>query len=324
MEDYKKKYDEKVEKMRDFIKKYDGTIFSKDGEMYKDLIEAFPELKESEDEKIRKELIQYLKDYPNLPNGNCCRDDFFSWLEKQSEKKSKFEVGQWIVKPNGIATQVTDVQPMRYVVTEQDGFTSYYDICKADNDCHLWTSQDATHGDVLYSLDSQTPFIYKDRKPYEQASTYCGINIYGKFYIESSLECVITTDKYVPTTKEQRDLLFQKMKEAGYEWDAENKLLKKIEQKPVESDDNEKIIRDIIRMLDKVICYYKNKDNNSEMAKYAVISAIERQKEWLKSLRPNHWRPTKIQMEVLKKAADVATSVYDGILLSLYNDLLKL
>ena len=45
---------------------------------------------------------------------------------------------------------------------------------------------------------------------------------------------------------------------------------------------------------------------------------------WLKSLRPNHWRPTKIQMEVLKKAADVATSVYDGILLSLYNDLLKL
>ena len=29
-----------------------------------------------------------------------------------------------------------------------------------------------------------------------------------------------------PATKEQRDLLFQKMKEAGYEWDSERKKLK--------------------------------------------------------------------------------------------------
>jgi hypothetical protein len=31
-----------------------------------------------------------------------------------------------------------------------------------------------------------------------------------------------------PATKKQRNLLFQKMNEAGYEWDAENKELKKI------------------------------------------------------------------------------------------------
>ena len=31
----------------------------------------------------------------------------------------------------------------------------------------------------------------------------------------------------VPATKEQRDLLFAKMKEAGYEWDADKKELKK-------------------------------------------------------------------------------------------------
>ena len=30
-----------------------------------------------------------------------------------------------------------------------------------------------------------------------------------------------------PATKEQRDLLFQKIKEAGYEWDSEKKELKK-------------------------------------------------------------------------------------------------
>ena len=47
----------------------------------------YPELRESEDERIKKELIQYLKDYPNLPNGHYCCNDFFAWLEKQGEQK---------------------------------------------------------------------------------------------------------------------------------------------------------------------------------------------------------------------------------------------
>ena len=32
-----------------------------------------------------------------------------------------------------------------------------------------------------------------------------------------------------PATKEQRDLLFKKMKEAGYQWDSDNKELHKIQ-----------------------------------------------------------------------------------------------
>ena len=48
-----------------------------------------PELCESADEKVRKALIQYLKDYPcNLPNGLYSRDDFFTYLKKQKEQKT--------------------------------------------------------------------------------------------------------------------------------------------------------------------------------------------------------------------------------------------
>jgi hypothetical protein len=36
----------------------------------------------------------------------------------------------------------------------------------------------------------------------------------------------VSRDDYAPATKEQRDLLFHKMKEAGYEWNAEKKELK--------------------------------------------------------------------------------------------------
>ena len=43
----------------------------------------FPELKESEDERIRKELISFLQSYDTL-----LTQKFIAWLEKQSEQKS--------------------------------------------------------------------------------------------------------------------------------------------------------------------------------------------------------------------------------------------
>jgi hypothetical protein len=40
-----------------------------------------------------------------------------------------------------------------------------------------------------------------------------------------------------PATKIQQDLLFQKMKEAGYEWDSEKKRLKKIDNEEINGED---------------------------------------------------------------------------------------
>lgn len=44
-------------------------------------------------------------------------------------------------------------------------------------------------------------------------------------HIELNNSCVVYNVH--PASKEQRDLLFQKMRESGYEWDFENKKLKK-------------------------------------------------------------------------------------------------
>ena len=57
-----------------------------------------------------------------------------------------------------------------------------------------------------------------------------------------------------PATKEQRDILFQKMKEAGYEWNAEKKELRKIEQNNSWSEDDEKMLNDIL-MCGEHHCY---------------------------------------------------------------------
>jgi len=95
----------------------------------------------------------------------------------------------------------------------------------------LWTIQDAKDGDVLYSLDSSQPFIYKERKPHEQATAYCGINKYGRFFVGNTKDCIIVLDNYVPATKEQRDTLMKAMADAGWKFDFEKEELKKIEKK---------------------------------------------------------------------------------------------
>lgn len=180
----------------------------------------------------------------------------------------------------------------------------------------------ARDGDVLYSLDSNQPFIYKERKQNEQATAYCGLNIYGKFFVWGTKDCVITLSKYVPATKEQRDLLFQKMKEAGYEWDAEKKELNLLitnggdffesencEQKPTwtwSEKDEETLSR--IRVIVR--------NYNSSRAEDIL---------WLKSLKDRvqpQWKPSDEQMAYL--VAAIEESDENCILQSLYNDLKKL
>jgi hypothetical protein len=82
----------------------------------------------------------------------------------------------------------------------------------------LWTVQDAKDGDVLMS---RSPFIYGKQCPYG------GLNWYTNKFIKAS-NFIFTDSPVHPATKEQRDLLFQKMKEAGYEWDADTKKLTKL------------------------------------------------------------------------------------------------
>lgn len=55
----------------------------------------FPELKESEDERIRKELFAVINDLV-LPDEQKAR--FNSWLEKQSEKKPEVKHIGWVAR----------------------------------------------------------------------------------------------------------------------------------------------------------------------------------------------------------------------------------
>ena len=149
------------------------------------------------------------------------------WYKKDKLVEPKFKVGDWIITPTNKVLQITSIEGTSYRFNNK---SHYWAICYCDEECRLWTIEDAKDGDVLYSLDSNQPFIYKERNDYEQATAYCGLNMYGKFFVWGTKDCAITLNNYVPATKEQRDALMKAMNDAGYEWDGEKKELKKLKK----------------------------------------------------------------------------------------------
>jgi len=258
MENYEQKYKEALERA-----KLSRLQLLDIGEEATEIEYIFPELKESEDDRIRKELIKHLRDGAEgyMPAGNA--EDYtrwLFWLEKQGEKpqgktaleviheekvdnanyvsvKELFSIGDWVVA-NGTRYKAKIKAFIENDMVEfEDGiFESEENLLK---DYHHWTIQDAKDGDVLLSKYNQ-PFIYNGIFDEENVGAYCGIDKLGNDFLEDKFSCNWSYKERVkPTTKEQRDLLFQKMKEAGYEWDSYRKELRKMEQKPKWSEEDE-------------------------------------------------------------------------------------
>ena len=80
--DYEEKYKQALERVKSFMEGYEERLFDRD--MLEDI---FPELKESEDEKIRKWLIRLISTngYRELESDPmpCNRMNIIYWLEKQ-------------------------------------------------------------------------------------------------------------------------------------------------------------------------------------------------------------------------------------------------
>lgn len=254
-EEKARRYDEALERAKDFYKGYK----QRDNQLYADDLETiFPELRESEDERIRKAIIDFFnepgrKEY--ILNGFTV-DDITAWLEKQGQKpildfkakdwyvskvdgkirniyhsvdknEPKFKVGDFIVNDYCFG-KVIEITNDAYLLDTGQGIPF-----SCEHNAHLWTINDAKDGDVLVASDSSV-FIYAgstDRyAKFYAALTECGtLNLEGGIWEDKN--------SVHPATKEQRDILFAKMKEEGYEWSEKTHKLKKIEQNPAWSEE---------------------------------------------------------------------------------------
>ena len=193
---------------------------------------------------------------------NCCPDtelgnyfegvlsnliDELHKLENQIEQKPdkvepRFHEGDWVVYKNDICQIVKREEGCNKLVTV---FGIEKELVNERNlsTARLWTIQDVKDGDVLAYKDEISLYKHDIKNCTKQETTFGGFVYHccydGKRFIMDSLYSLTEQDKMDihPATKEQRDMLFQKMHEAGYEWDAEKKEVKKIGNEEVNGED---------------------------------------------------------------------------------------
>ena len=150
-------------------------------------------------------------------------------VEYELTPKALFKKGDWITNGKLLVGQVTSFDG-EYYHYMQEGIEQPLHISNAYN-WHLWTIQDAKDGDIIANGDMVLIFKCLEEPSYRQhIIAHIGLDINGNIQVTNE-PWNLGLDWAKPATKEQRELLFQKMKEAGYVWDAEKKELKKMKQK---------------------------------------------------------------------------------------------
>lgn len=186
------------------------------------------------------------------------------------EHEQKFYEGDWIACEELSTGKIIRLDGDRYEVEFIDGSKGFPHIDYVDRDFHLWTIQDAKDGDILYSIRVNAIILYKYRSSDDiHINAYCALQ--KGIFIKQEM---LWDRDFVPATREQRDLFFQKMKEAGYEWNAKKKELKKIEQKSSWSEEDEEVHRKCICAMRASACGFPEEEK-----------FVEQVDNWLKSLK---------------------------------------
>jgi len=266
MDDYEKKYKEALRQIKECTPDENGfvTIYPN---------EIFPELKESEDERIRKEIITYLStvdDKELIPY-----ESWIAWLEKQGELVNSLSKGLdnaheridgLIQKNNSLIEQLEEKQGEQKSADNvepkfNEGDWLVYnkphhnpDICKVveitDELCRNYSldSNDIKDNSIEFMKYNYRLWTLQDAKDGDVlVDKYGNIGIYqgdkNAVTWHSYCYCGVNEEFYGegshefpchPATKEQRDTLMKAMAGAGYTFNFEKKELKKIEQKTEE------------------------------------------------------------------------------------------
>lgn len=177
----------------------------------------------------------YFADHPDAECLLFSNKDCRTWEGWTPCVKPKFKVGDWLYPNcNGIyPVLVTDYNKCCGYQLQEGSDRCHLSTKIVEDKYHLWTIADAKDGDVLVDTLSGTRaviILFRCINADDSINAYCGWNGYTFRVTTDGLGYgTLSSTQYVPATKEQRDLLFKKMKEAGYTWDGEKKELKKIQ-----------------------------------------------------------------------------------------------
>ena len=123
----------------------------------------------------------------------------------------KFKIGDWIITPNNKVLQITSIEEGTWY--RFNNVSHYWRICYCDEQCRLWTIQDAKDGDVLAAHECYVVFKEIDGLNIKCYCTYYHLGLNPSFYRDT----LQNKDAFHPATKEQRDAMMKAINDAGYE-----------------------------------------------------------------------------------------------------------
>ena len=147
---YEQKYKEALEKARQFSE----HPLQEDSSSIVEYI--FPELKESEDEKIRKWLIDWAKAVNWSEQFTISKEQVLAWLEKQKKPEDMVHITELKVWPANSATAANRQLYNRAILKILSAYVEKY--------------PDIRFGQMLCNLDVKPHFDEESRK------TYCNLN----------------------------------------------------------------------------------------------------------------------------------------------------
>ena len=297
IEEKAKAYDEALKRAR---QKIDAGLFTED-----DLSYIFPALRESEDERSRKWILEFL--YDGLQKADPQFKEQFktsiAYLEKQKEQKPKIKYVYPKFKKGDVIEPITPnghYVPVR-VVGIWDGSYS----CRSD-DGKAYLSLPIKHEDE-YRLVEQKPNFELIKQAWYMEG-------YKDRDFETEPRWIIKTDeggpeyelnpKYgQPLTKMQKPISFDESYNPGdYEVVVEGNAtsLRRKEQKPVELNEKDEELKDYV--YEAVLERYSDR----ELLKYLDPKIISEKMElrrkifnFVRNLDPS-WKPSEEQMKGLK------------------------
>lgn len=199
--------------------------------------------------------------------------------QKPADKvEPRFKVGDWLVSDCNNVAYIESISETKYNLQCIDGYHEKMSVEYVDRYWHLWTIKDAEDGDVLAEHETIVLFKKIEGQNIRCYCTYHYLSFNPTFYVGT----LQNKYSYYPATKEQCDILFQKMKEAGYEWDAEKKELRVIEQSCYHNDGLYYAIDILEKTLGKVEGYQSDDGKMEHQIAIETVNALYHKKpaEW--------------------------------------------
>lgn len=232
-----------------------------EGMLKEDLEHIFPELTESDDEKIRKALVEMVHDTTGDSlwiDYNVHKEDALDWLEKKSEQKiPKFKTGDFI--------QYKGMGHNRYTINEVCGTTHYINS--------QGKRMDMSYTDANFELVEQKPVVIPKFRvgDFVKYANYHGDPIYE--IVDMDSECYICEyrgNKYMGD-KSVMHFCF------------DNPYLRLVEQKPVEwSEEDEGMYARIVRSYTSYESRILDARDLSEDNRNNILKDLNEQELWIK------------------------------------------